>query len=195
MMKVTRWILTMSLSVVALLPGPAEALQSGDPPASAPDNQVGCEGRGEYEAMSFWVGTWRVSAVGIEQGTNRIERVLGGCAILEHWTDVLGGEGKSLFYIDPVRGTWKQVWVTDHAYDPAGGVLEKQQVGQVGAALVFEGQVGSNPAARSRTTLTPEPDGTVLQLIERSDDGGATWWTTFDAIYEPIDDPTPQTRD
>jgi len=34
-----------------------------------------------------------------------------------------------------------------------------------------------------RTTLTPQADGTVRQIIEQSDDGGTSWRATFDAVY------------
>jgi hypothetical protein len=37
-----------------------------------------------------------------------------------------------------------------------------------------------------RTTLTAFGDGTVAQLIEHSFDGGRSWATSFDAIYEPL---------
>ena len=64
------------------------------------------------DALDFWVGAWTVqSQDGTKAGDNRIEKVLGGAAILEHWTDVDGSTGKSFFYFLPASGRWKQVWV------------------------------------------------------------------------------------
>ena len=36
-----------------------------------------------------------------------------------------------------------------------------------------------------RTTLTPRPGGEVRQHIEVSTDQGASWRSTFDAVYRP----------
>ena len=80
----------------------------------------GCSEDPAYAVLDFWVGEWEVSAAGERVGENRIEKLLQGCAIMEHWTDV---------------------------------------------------------------TLTPLPDGTVRQVIERSTDDGATWQSSFDAVY------------
>ena len=35
--------------------------------------------------------------------------------MLEEWRDAMGGEGRSLFYMEPGTHRWKQVWVTDDA--------------------------------------------------------------------------------
>ena len=37
------------------------------------------------------------NADGSRDGTNDIEKVLSGCAIIENWQDGTGGEGKNLF--------------------------------------------------------------------------------------------------
>jgi hypothetical protein len=34
-----------------------------------------------------------------------------------------------------------------------------------------------------RGTWTPQPDGTVRQLLEQSRDGGQTWYVWFDGKY------------
>jgi ketosteroid isomerase-like protein len=111
-------------------------------------------------------------------GTNTVESTLNGCAVLEHWRDVEGGEGSSLFYYDRSADRWKQVWVTDQALYP-GGMKEKvEQIEQTSSGrLRFQG--------RHRTTLTREADGKVRQLIESTPDGGKTWRATFDALYQP----------
>ena len=147
----------------------------------------GCAGRPQYRTLDFWVGEWKVTVNGSKVGDNRIEKVLGGCAILEHWTSAGGGEGKSLFFVDPLSRKWKQVWVTDHAHR-AGGTKEKAQVEEpAGGGLRFQGEI-TRPDGSSyldRTTLTPLEGGRVRQHIEVSRDGGASWTSSFDAIYVP----------
>ena len=137
-----------------------------------------------YHRLDFWVGSWDVTLTAdarVLAGTNVIEKTLGGCALIEHWTDTRGGAGKSLFYYHPADRVWKQVWVTD-----AGSVKEKvSQPQPAPGAVRFQGELrGANGATvLDRTTLTSRPDGTVRQHIEQSIDQGLTWQTTFDAIY------------
>ena len=82
-----------------------------------------CGDREEMHLLDFWVGSWDVFSGDRKIGTTRIEKVLNGCAILEHWKSAAGGEGKSLFYYYPAEERWKQVWVTGNPFR-RGGVKE-----------------------------------------------------------------------
>jgi ketosteroid isomerase-like protein len=137
-----------------------------------------CRQMPRMHALDFWFGKWDVSQGGQLDGTDTVEATLDGCAVLEHWRDVAGGEGSSLFYYDPSADVWKQVWVTDQALR-LGGMKEKIEQKELTSStrIRFEGTF-------DRTTLTREADGKVHQLIERRVDGGKTWRTTFDAIYQ-----------
>jgi hypothetical protein len=132
--------------------------------------------------LDFWLGRWSVrTRDGGRAGTNLVERALDGYAVLEHWRDVNGVEGKSLFYFDRAAGTWQQLWVHE------GWVKRKALVAAGPGRVRFEGEaVGPGGRYPDRTTLTALPDGTVSQLIEHSRDGGATWEASFDAIYERV---------
>ncbi len=136
-------------------------------------------------ALDFWLGTWNVVlADGQKAGDNRIERLLGGFALQENWAEPDHHEGKSWFYFYRPENRWKQVWVTD-----GGFVKEKAQVDDAPAGSVrFQGTVIGKGGIRilDRTTLTPQAEGRVRQVIETSRDGGATWQTGFDAIYIPV---------
>ncbi len=150
---------------------------------------AGCSGRPGYDALDFWLGTWTVRVGERTVGTNEIAAILDGCAVEERWTDAAGGEGRSLFWRDPGSGDWKQVWVTGEAWR-IGGTKVKERVAADGApagSVRFRGSYPgpSGGAILDRTTLTPLDGGRVRQTIERSTDGGATWTTGFDAIYEP----------
>jgi hypothetical protein len=143
------------------------------------------------KSLDFWVGEWRVvSRDGTtEYGTNRIERVLDGCAVFEHWRSQRGGEGKSLFYFDAHEQEWTQVWVTPDTTRP-GGLKVKHLVARFGDGGVrFQGSYSWHEGRMvlDRTTLTPEADGKVRQLIEVSLDGGESWEMTFDATYVPVE--------
>ena len=134
-------------------------------------------------ALDFWIGRWSVRLrSGEPAGTNLVEHALDGYVVLEHWRSVTGDEGKSFFYYDGAVGRWKQVWAM-HGFIKLKELVEVER-----GRLRFEGHVsvyeGRFP---DRTTLTLLEDGTVSQLIEHSVDGGETWTTSFDAIYEPAD--------
>lgn len=140
-----------------------------------------CDESAAYHALDFWVGKWDVYQNTTIVGTNVIEKVLGGCAIIENWKDSDGHEGKSFFYFHRDSGLWKQVWVQDDGF-----CKEKiLQPDTVKDGVRFQGQMRSQSGVQylDRTTLTREQDGHVRQLIEISRDQGKTWISTFDAIY------------
>jgi hypothetical protein len=148
-----------------------------------------CEEVEGFHALDFWVGSWNVFVGDRQVGTNRIEKILNGCAIIENWMAVDGGVGKSLFFYQPLTDTWKQVWVTGRATRTAG-VKEKTMVTRTETEVRFEGLVpvpGGDPVL-DRTTLTRLADGTVRQVIE-AEIPGEGWRTMFDAIYRPTEDP------
>jgi hypothetical protein len=143
-----------------------------------------CESDPAYHKLDFWVGTWDVydNHDGTLNGTDVVEKIVGGCAIVENWREADGsGEGKSLFYYQRARKQWKQVWVTD-----AGPIKEKLLVEETkDGGVRFQGEI-PHPDGKShldRTTLTPLPDSRVHQVIEISRNAGKTWEIVFDAEY------------
>ena len=159
---------------------------AGDAPASPAKKIHSCNDDPGFHKLDFWLGDWNVRIGTRLVGTNQIVKILRGCAIIENWTGTDGSEGKSLFYYDSDHEAWKQVWVTDAAYGP-GGLKEKKLVKQFrDGSLMFQGEVvlGNGTSYLDRTTLIPKADGTVRQWIEISTDGGETWTSTFDAIYQ-----------
>lgn len=145
-----------------------------------------CESVPDFHKLDFWLGSWDVYVDDQKVGDNLIEKTLAGCAVLEHWTDVEGNEGQSLFFYTQATDTWKQVWVTERATAP-GGVKEKVLVETFDDGGVrFQGEIplGGGRQYLDRTTLTPLSEGRVRQHIEISRDG-KSWESAFDAIYVP----------
>jgi hypothetical protein len=143
-----------------------------------------CDSDPAYHKLDFWIGNWDVydNHDGTLNGNDIVEKIVGGCAIVENWKEADGGgEGKSLFYYQRARKQWKQVWVTD-----AGPIKEKQLIEETKLGGVrFQGEI-LHPDGKShldRTTLTPLPSGRVHQVIEISRDGGKTWQNVFNADY------------
>ncbi|NIT57348.1 MAG: hypothetical protein GWN00_14280 [Aliifodinibius sp.] len=145
-----------------------------------------CDELSAYQKLNFWLGKWHVyDSSGTNIGENHIEKILNGCAILEHWKSAKGSQGKSLFYVDNQLQTWKQVWVTENATAP-WGTKEKQLIEELeDGGVRFQGEIhlSDGKSVLDRTTLTPVKDGRVRQVIEHSTDEGKTWKLSFDAFY------------
>lgn len=152
--------------------------------AEAPVNSP-CRVTEAGRALDFWLGEWRVELEdgGGFAGEDVVRVTLGGCAIEEIWTSSRGGAGRSLFAYNALTDRWEQLWVTADTSMP-GGVKHKTMVSFAHGVAVFEGQVETAQGRYlDRTTLTQRPDGSVLQRIEMSLDGGQVWRVTFSGVY------------
>jgi tetratricopeptide (TPR) repeat protein len=139
-----------------------------------------CAHIAEFRQFDFWVGEWSVTSGGQLAGENRVERLENGCLVMENWTSASGGSGKSMNFYDPAKKTWNQIWV-----DASGSNIFAAGSFHDGA-MHFEGEhhyVGA-PTQPFRMSFTPNPDGSVRQFIEQSQDGGKTWYVWFDGLYE-----------
>ena len=182
-LRIANLSIVLSLAIASDASAQAPVTMTAPPPA--------CEDSTLYRALDFWIGEWDVYVGNRIVGHNRIEKILDGCAVMEHWSARGGEDGKSLFFVD-YNGHWVQVWVTQWARTP-GGVKEKLMVTDPPEGTVrFQGVIRHPEAGEwlDRTTLTPNDDGSVHQLIEFSEDNGQTWNPTFDAIYRAVSEET-----
>jgi hypothetical protein len=152
-------------------------------PATSQESAGKACGSPEHRAFDFWLGEWDVlTPQGQKAGTNRIERILNGCALLENWTSVRGGSGTSLNFFNSSTRRWEQLWVDD-----GGGVIQYEGEFKDGAMRFDKGEHVRRDGSRvrSRMTLTALEGGRVRQLIEQSSDDGKTWTLWFDGTYVP----------
>ncbi|MGQ0650447.1 MAG: tetratricopeptide repeat protein [Gemmatimonadaceae bacterium] len=150
-------------------------------------NAMPCLADSTARAFDFWVGEWDVYVNGTAQlaGRNRIDRVSGGCAILENWTShvtILNGpsEGKSLNFVDPTTRKWRQVWMG------SGGGLTNYEQGQYrdGAMrFIYRTLNAQGQRVEGRFLFFNFGPDKVRQLQESTPDGGKTWQTVYDFIY------------
>lgn len=174
-------LLPVSLALLLLAAAPRAMAQPATPSPCIEDERLG--------SLDFWVGSWEVYSNGELVGVNRIEKILEGCALLEHWQANSGGRGKSLFYFYPAEQRWKQVWITENPF-ASGGIKEKAQITGTGVDTVrFQGEVrtANGSSYLDRTTLTALDSGEVLQVIEISPDGGSSWREVFRGLYRHTD--------
>jgi len=147
--------------------------------AMAADPKPGCESP-ESRQFDFWVGAWRVTEKGELAGHNNIQKIDGGCALLESWTGAEGSTGHSLNIYDARRKKWHQTWV-----DARGGLLLLEGELRNGS-MVLQGAPRPTKEGKQqidRITWTALPGGEVRQHWEVSTDGGAHWSTAFDGLY------------
>jgi hypothetical protein len=134
----------------------------------------------EYRQFDFWVGSWEVfDAEGVRQGTNRIEPILGGCALRESWEGEGGSAGFSFNAYDRRTGGWHQTWVD------ANGLVLLLDGGLEDGSMVLSGAGTGRDGEpiTHRITWTPLDDGRVRQHWQVTADDGATWQEVFDGYY------------
>lgn len=131
--------------------------------------------------FDFWVGEWKVYVTGtkIVAGHSLIQRIAGGCAILENWTSNNAvNNGKSINFIDPVTGKWKQSWAGGGAQEFVNGEYKDGAM-----RFTFETTGPNNQKLIGRFIFYNQADGTVKQFNETSADTGKTWTTSYDFTY------------
>jgi ketosteroid isomerase-like protein len=133
-----------------------------------------------FRGLDFWVGSWSVLSNGREVAESAIERLGAGCAIVESYRQADGYSGKSLNYVDPEDGTWRQVWI-----DRLGAVSEFR--GEAGEGRVeFTGATRSRDGrALRRMALAAAGGGRVRQSSLISRDEGRTWQAHYSLEYVP----------
>jgi len=161
-----------SFALVILLLATAAVVQAVSLPCDSP----------AAADFDFWIGTWEVHAGGKIAGRNTIEKIHGGCTLLEQY-EAAGGpyEGSSFNWYEAVENRWHQVWVDN------GGTRLDLEGGLVDGSMVLSGErLAREQTAVDRITWTPNDDGTVRQHWEVSWDSGTTWETLFDGLYKPV---------
>jgi hypothetical protein len=162
------------------------------PSAAQTPVETPCTGP-EYRQFDFWLGNWEVrSPDGKLAGTNRIESILGDCAIRESWHGADGTSGTSLNAYDAREGRWHQFWVGGR------GLVLRLSGGIENGKMVLR---GTSPSADDpgtqvshRISWQKNADGRVRQLWESSRHGGESWKVVFDGIYTRVPetpDPSP----
>ena len=162
---------------------------SAQDPATTPASPAAATAPGpcsgpERRAFDFWIGEWEVTGPkGNVVGHSRIESILGGCAIAEHWSSATGNganDGKSYNIYNADLKRWEQFWV-----DASGSRLMLSG-GIVDGSMVLEGRQDLAAAdgvhQRERITWTPNADGSVRQLWESTGPQGG-WSVAFDGAY------------
>lgn len=139
-----------------------------------------CDTMPKAREFDFWIGEWDVHAPGGGlAGSSVIQKVSNGCALLENWTSLGPGTGKSLNFYNARAGFWQQTWV-----GAAGGPVEYREGVLRDSTLSFLVRSGGpeSPVV-ARLSFTRLGPNRVRQHAEGSSDNGATWTTSYDFLY------------
>ena len=165
----------MPIAYALLLAAPAVAQKRVARPCNQP----------ERSQFDFWVGRWDVYPTGTTKlvAHSLIEKLYGGCAIRENWMPIGGTGGGSLSAWNPKTGKWHQTWMD------SSGATVMFDGGVFGNTMTIEGTwpdvVAPGRDGVVRMKYRRNPDGSVRQWGEVTEDRGKSWSPSFDFTYKP----------
>ena len=162
---------TSAILAVALLTTGATCAHAHDSPCSSP----------AYRQFDFWLGDWDLYEKGANSSTARVrvDRILDGCVLREHYEDKTGAVGESFTTYDTGRKLWHQTWVTNRArLLTIEGRPQDGSMVLTGAYYLEDGN-----EVRVRGIWTPVNDG-VRESAVISDDAGKIWKPWFDLLFK-----------
>jgi hypothetical protein len=184
----------LATAAAAQAPAPAPPPgQSPAPPAAAPAPQPPAASAEpcalpELRQFDFWLGEWELVSryrQGVswteEKATDRVRRVLNGCALLQEWRGTVAGqpvEGISLTSYAPGERQWQQAWSDD-----SGPTLYVFTGGLEGDRMVLSRptEIDGKPAVRRQVFYNIRPDR-FDWVYEQSADG-ANWTPLWKIHY------------
>lgn len=132
--------------------------------------------------FDFWIGEWVVYQNGTDKiaGYSRIETILDGKAIQEHYSTASGNyRGTSLNKYNAAESRWEQYWI-----DNSGLTLHISGGLQDGKMMLSNSQSVNGVVTENRISWTPQEDGSVRQLWEQKQINQVDWQVAFDGIYK-----------
>lgn len=156
----------------------AAAASAQQPPAAAPCSAP------EYRQFDFWVGRWDARWTDAQgtpaRGSNRVEKTLDGCVIVEHFDGAPGSplKGTSVSTYDRGTALWKQTWV-----DNTGAYLDFTGAWRDGRMTLSRKAVVQGKPALQRMVFRDIGAQRFTWDWEVSSDDGATWTTQWRIEY------------
>lgn len=142
-----------------------------------------CANDPRAKEFDFWVGEWEVYVTGSNNyaGHSLVQKISGGCGLLENWTSSVS-EGKSLNFIDDSSGRWKQVWVGSYANGKQDFFNGEYKEGAM--RFTYETKDLQGNRQIGRFIFYNQGTEQVRQFNEFSPDNGKTWTTSYDFTYK-----------
>lgn len=162
------------LSVLVLFAGVASSRASAQPASCSTP---------EHHQFDFWAGDW--DAFDIDKPDTvvahaHVDRILGGCVLLEDYQGANGSHGESFNIYDESRKVWHQSWVTNR-----GRLLVLEGNLEAGAMLLSGVDHQADGKERHVRGIWKPVAGGVRETAFTSTDGGKTWTLWFDLLFRP----------
>ncbi len=170
------------LSPMAFLLWTVPAFFAGESPTPPP---APCSGPG-WQQMDFWIGEWDLTWPARIQnpagtGTNRIEKILGGCVVEERFAanGPASLVGRSVSTYDPQSRKWRQTWVDNQGsyLDLEGGLDGERMI------LSRKGTSRQGKPQMSRMVFLNITSDSFDWRWEKSEDGGKSWQLMWPIHY------------
>lgn len=142
-----------------------------------------CAAEPHTHDFDFWIGEWDVYPTGGDKlaGHSVVQSISGGCGVLENWTDMQGGSGKSVNYYNLAEGQWQQDWIG------SGGTAQRYLNGVYkDGAMQFTYEF-TNPQGKKQTghfKFYNIDKNTVRQYQDVNNDDGKTVTVSYDLTYK-----------
>jgi hypothetical protein len=152
------------LSLIAVCIVSVCIAQSTPPPNPCKDPAV--------SQFDFWVGDWDLTWADTLHGSNKVERIMGGCTVQENFYDPkMKFSGKSWTVYSVPAKRWMQTWV-----DSNGGYIALSG-GMKGDSMILSTQMRETPQGKmvSRMIYYNIKKDSFDWSWEGSSDGGVTW--------------------
>ena len=175
--------LSSAAALIIALPAVVGAQAAATPVARPAATDTVCASPA-FSRFDFWAGDWVVrDSTGKVIGSNQVTRDVGGCGLHEHWRSQNGEIGESFSAYSPFDRKWHQMYVGSGGYSfVMSGAFDGDRL------VMF---TAPRPSMRDpkievveRWTWTPIDASRLRQRAEMSNDGGATWKTQFNGVYE-----------
>jgi hypothetical protein len=169
-----RCALAAAVGAGAVSAGAAAQTPAPPPPCKTP----------EYRQLDFWVGHWQARWQDAEgkphEGTNRIERSLDDCVVVEHFDGRPGTplRGTSVSTYDATAKRWKQTWV-----DNTGGYLDFVGGMEGDRMILSRSTTRDGKPVLSRMVFEDITPAAFTWLWQSSSDDGKTWRTLWRIDY------------
>lgn len=128
----------------------------------------------------FWLGDWTVRrANGLALGTAHVTTDLSGCLTVEEFATGKGYGAISYTYYDIVEQRMYRTYI-----DSEGERMELSGGFVNGALVLTTAEPGPASSYEVRMTLEPVSADVVRQTFEVSNDGGASWRSDLELVFE-----------
>jgi len=138
--------------------------------------------------FDFWPGTWIEMVDGVVDSSATkfiVKRSVNPASFEEEWIQVYDGiahRSVALRSWDQVNNRWAFVWVSDNALFQVWNGVKIDGEWYITKEFVIDGQ-----SIDSRQAWIPISENRLRRILQRSEDGGETWFTRYESIFAKVE--------